>query len=285
MKRILVTGTTGYIATSFCTYMEQFSDAYEVQTISLWDEKWKELDFSYFDAVVHAAGLAHVRETKENASLYQTVNCDLTVAVAEKAKADGVKQFVFLSSMSVYGMDEGVVKSDTVPVPKSCYGKSKLMAEQRILELESESFSIAILRPPMVYGPGCKGNYVTLSGLARKLQIFPKIENQRSMLYIENLCCLLKSVIDREEKGVFFPQNQEYVRTTDLVCKIASVHGKKILCLPGFSGLVRFMSKRVNAARKAFGSLVYEKKLSGDLASYQVCEFEESVRRTEIKKN
>src|SRR5690606_7124221 len=118
--------------------------------------------------VIHVAGIAHVKETKENADLYYKVNRDLAFEVAKKAKNEGVKQFIFLSSMSVYGIETGIIKINTPTNPKTNYGRSKLEAEELISSIESDSFKVAILRPPMIYGKGCKGNYIRLANLAIK---------------------------------------------------------------------------------------------------------------------
>ena len=149
MKKIIITGANSYIGTSFESYMKQFAEEYSVDTVDMIDGTWREKSFADYDVVFHVAGIAHRKETKENAELYYKVNRDLAIDVAAKAKADGVKQFVFLSSMSVYGMESGVITRDTVPLPKSNYGKSKLQAEEGIIPLADNSFAVAVIRPPM----------------------------------------------------------------------------------------------------------------------------------------
>lgn len=159
MKKILITGANSYIGTSFEKYMAQWPEKYQVDTVDMIDGTWREKDFSGYDTVFHVAGIAHQKETQENAELYYKINRDLAFDTAVKAKTDGVKQFIFLSSMSVYGLETGVITKETVPTPKSNYGKSKLQAEELLNGLADETFKVAILRPPMVYGKGCKGNY------------------------------------------------------------------------------------------------------------------------------
>lgn len=167
MKRILITGKNSYIGSRFQEWLAKHPDKYKVDAISLRDESWKEKDFSEYDVVYHVAGIAHRKETKENRELYYKVNRDLAYEVAKKSKQDGIKQFIFLSTMSVYGLESGVIDEHTPLKPKSNYGKSKLQAEELIKPLEDDSFKIAILRPPMVYGKGCKGNYPRLAKLAK----------------------------------------------------------------------------------------------------------------------
>jgi len=258
MKRILVTGANSYIGGAFRTYMEQFPDEYETAAVSLRGEEWKDLDFSGYSAVLHTAGLAHVRETRENGPLYFKINRDLTVEAAEKAKAEGVGQFIFLSSMSVYGMDEGVITPDTVPQPKSSYGKSKLEAEERLRETESENFRVVILRPPMVYGEGCKGNYQALVKLAKILPVCPDYQNQRSMVSIENLCAYIKQTIDCDSSGIFLPQDPEYVCTCRMIQKIAAEKGKRLPLVSALNFGPALLRRFTAKGRKAFGNLVYQ---------------------------
>ena len=113
MKKILITGANSYIGVSFENYMKQWADEYSVDTVDMIDGTWREKDFGGYDAVFQVAGIAHKKETKENFELYYKVNRDLAIETAKKAKKDGVKQFIFLSSMSVYGMDTGVITNET----------------------------------------------------------------------------------------------------------------------------------------------------------------------------
>ncbi|KKE79854.1 NAD-dependent epimerase/dehydratase family protein [Bacilli bacterium] len=281
MKKILVTGKNSYVGTSFVKWLEKYSDRYLIDLISLRDGSWKEKDFSDYDVVLHVAGIAHRKETKENAYLYYKVNRDLTYEVAQKSKAEGVKQFIFLSSMSVYGIKSGVVEKDSSLKPKSNYGKSKLQAEQLISSLEDDIFKVAILRPPMIYGKGCKGNYTRLSKLALKTPIFPDIDNKRSMIYIDNLSEFIRYVIDNGSRGLLFPQNNEYVNTSKMVGLIAKTHGKKIWVTKLFNPLLKLM-KGNNTFNKVFGNLVYEENLSRHNVQFNnFIGFEESIKLTE----
>lgn len=256
MKKILITGANSYIGTSFEKYMAQFGDEYQIDTVDMIDGTWREKDFSGYDSVFHVAGIAHQKETLENAHLYYEVNRNLAVATAKKAKREGVKQFILLSSMSVYGMETGVITKQTVPNPKSHYGKSKLQADEIIEKLNCDTFKVAILRPPMVYGNGCKGNYQRLRKFALKSPIFPDYPNKRSMVYIDNLCEFVKCVIDEGEDGVFFPQNAEYVNTSEMVRTIAEENGRKLYFTKAFNPIIKIMSFGI--IKKVFGSLTYK---------------------------
>lgn len=281
MKRILITGKNSYIGTSVENWLMKEPDKYIVDTIDLKDGSWKTKDFSSYDVVFHVAGIAHVSTDPKMEDLYYKVNRDLTIETAEKAKADGVKQFIFMSSIIVYGDIQGMITKDTSPNPSNFYGKSKLQAEEGIQVLSDDSFKVVILRPPMIYGKGSKGNYPLLSKYAKIIPIFPNIDNRRSMLHIDNLCEFVKLMIDYEETGMFFPQNSETVRTSDMVKEIARVHGKKMWLTTLFNPALRLF-KDVNIVNKVFGNLVYEKTMSDyPLANYQVRSFKETIELTE----
>ena len=260
MKRILITGANSYIGDSFVKYLERWPEEYRADVLDMQNETWETADFSAYDAVFHVAGIAHIKETAENAHLYYEVNRDLAAAVAEKAKAEGVNQFVFLSSMSVYGIEEGEITGQTPLTPKSNYGKSKLEAEEQLDALRDESFSIVVLRPPMVYGEGCKGNYQTLVKLAKLLPVFPAYENRRSMIHIDNLVSFVKNVMDSGADGLFLPQDEEYVCTSKMVQEIGRGMGKKICLLKILNPAVAVAKRCTTMGKKAFGDLVYVKE-------------------------
>lgn len=282
MKKILITGANSYIGTSFENYIkDNFSDDYAVDTVDMIDGSWREKDFSNYDCVFHVAGIAHQKETEENAPLYYKVNRDLAIDTAKKAKAEGVKQFIFLSSMSVYGTDTGTITKDTLPLPKSNYGKSKWEAEQGMKDLADDTFRICVLRPPMIYGKGCKGNFISLEKFALKLPIFPYVKNERSMLYIDNLSEFVRLLINNEDSGVFCPQNAEYTNTSAMVKKIAEINGKKIRLIHGFGWALRIMGCFTGMVNKAFGSLCYSLDLSDYKENYVIVGLEDSIQKTE----
>lgn len=258
MRNVLILGANSYIGKHLKNCLEQFPDAYSVTILSQRDEQWRSLDFSVFDSVVDCVGIAHRRETKENAHEYYEVNADLAFQTAQKAKDDGIKQFIFLSSMSVYGLDEGVITKDTMPAPKTHYGKSKWDAEQRITPLQDEGFRIAVIRPPMVYGEGCKGNYQSLVKLAKSIPFCPTYRNQRSMISIGNLCGFLLALIENRENGVFLPQDPEYHSTCEMVYELAKKEGRTLKQTALFNPCVSLLAKTTKKGRKAFGNLTYQ---------------------------
>lgn len=281
MKNVLITGKNSYIGTSFENCLKREPEKYEVDTVDMKDGTWREKDFSRYDVVFHVAGIAHIKETKDNLDLYYKVNRDLAYETAQKAKADGVAQFIFLSSMSVYGVENGVIDKNTLPNPKSAYGKSKIEAEELIGKLQDDSFTLAILRPPMVYGKGCRGNYPRLASLAYKTPIFPKVDNVRSMIYIDNLLEFVKQLVDNRSGGLFFPQNAEYVNTSEMVKLIAETHGKRVVMTKLFNPLLRVLN--VSTVNKVFGDLVYKMSMSEYKNNYRICGFKKSIEKTELR--
>lgn len=272
MKRVLITGSGSYIGTSLEVWLKQvhFEASYQVDAISMRGEEWKKKDFSGYSTVFHVAGIAHSdigNITDEEKELYYKVNCDLALETALKAKESGVKQFIYMSSIIVYGEGsslkiERVIGKDTKPAPSNFYGDSKWKAEQCLEPLNSQDFHIAVLRPPMIYGEGCKGNYQLLKKIASKTKVFPDYPNQRSMLNIDTLCECLRKLIDSEEAGLFFPQDSDYVKTADMVKRLGLEQGRKIYLVKGFNWGIRLLGlmpgRMGRMTNKAFGSLVYE---------------------------
>jgi len=284
MKRILITGKNSYVGNSLAEWLAQYPEGYEVHKISVRDDEWKSHDFSKYDSIVHVAGIAHVSRDPKMEELYYKVNRDLTYEVAKKAKEEKVKQFIFMSSIIVYGRKStatGMITADTKPISDNFYGRSKLEAEEKIQDLQDNDFHIAILRPPMIYGKDSKGNYPKLAKLARITPIFPDFPNKRSMLHIDNLSEFLRLVIDNKEHGLFFPQNKEYVRTSEMVRLIAEVHGKKIYLTKLFNFTLSLLQYKVELVNKVFGNLVYEQSLSRYVEDYCINDLKKSIELTE----
>lgn len=275
MKRILITGANSYIGTSFEKWMQQFGDDYQIDTIDMHGEAWRENDFSVYDSIFHVAGIAHADVSKvseETKQLYYKVNCDLAVETAKKYKRDldgKIGQFIYMSSIIIYGDGTSINKKrvitvETEPNPSNFYGDSKLKAEIGLQMIKNDYFKLVILRPPLIYGNENKGNYKSLEKIAEITPIFPRIKNEKSVLSINILCSYVKEVIDQKKEGIFFPQNPEYMVTSDEIKKIAESKGKKFYLVKGFSWLIiilgLFPGKIGKLTNKAFGNLVYEKE-------------------------
>ncbi|MFR7562067.1 MAG: sugar transferase [Clostridium sp.] len=289
-KNILITGANSYIGESVEKWLKQTSDSYHVTTLDMLDPHWKEHDFSKYDVVYHVAGIAHADvgnvsdEVKEK---YYKVNRDLALEVANIAKDKGVQQFIFMSSMIIYsGCKETFITKETVPQAENFYGDSKLQADLALQKLNDETFKVCIVRPPMIYGKGSKGNYPLLVKLATKLPVFPIVKNRRSMLHIDNLCEFIRLMIDNEEAGIFFPQNDEYTNTSDMVEMVAKVKGHKIIMIPGVNFIIQLMTKipgKIGTlSNKAFGNSAYDMILSCyDKGNYRVHSLNESIQVSE----
>jgi UDP-glucose 4-epimerase len=274
MKRILITGANSYIGTSFEKWMQQFGDNYQIDTVDMHGEQWKEKDFSQYDSVFHVAGIAHADVSKvseETKKLYYKVNCDLAVETAEKYKNDlnGKNgQFIYMSSIIIYGEETNInrkriITADTEPNPSNFYGDSKWQAEKQLKKLKDENLKIVIVRPPMIYGPNSKGNYQQLVKIAKRIPVFPNVKNERSMLNIFRLCEFIKNRVENSDEGIFFPQDDQYVRTSYMVRNLALENGKKIYLFSWLNWLIYLMGyfpgKVGKIVNKAFGNLVYEK--------------------------
>lgn len=288
MKKIIITGKNSYIGTSLKKWLEVDSESFQIDTIDLRESSWNEKNFSNYDVVFHVAGIAHVSRNPKMEQLYYSVNRDLAIDVATKSKLEGVKHFIFMSSIIVYGnckKSNGEINYTSVPSPENFYGKSKLDAENGILILSSPDFKVTILRPPMIYGKGSKGNYQKLSKLTQNICVFPDIENKRSMLHIDNLCEFIKNIIIDERNGIYFPQNEEYVRTSELVKSIAEVYDRKIILIK-FQNPILYILRMFPIFNKLFGNLYYDKSMSNnDLQMYQIRNFKESIILTENRES
>lgn len=291
--KVLITGANSYIGTSFEKWIEENDNSIHIDTLDMKDIKWRDKDFGGYDVIFHVAGIAHSdvgKATEEQKKQYYKINTELAIECAKKAKKENVKQFIFMSSMIVYGESapigkEKIITRETPVNPANFYGDSKVKAEIGLNDLVDNQFKVAILRPPMIYGKGSKGNYPLLSKIAKKIPIFPKVENQRSMLYIGNLCKFLQLIIKNEDEGFFFPQNTEYVSTYDMVEKIAQIHEKKIILISAFNIVLKLVGRTSNRVaqliNKAFGNIVYAKELSTYSQKYQEYDLMDSLQMTE----
>ena len=133
----------------------------------------------------------------------------------------------------------------------------------------------------MIYGKGSRGNYPLLAKIALKTPFFPYVKNERSMLYIENLCEFVRLMVENDEQGTFWPQNAEYSNTSELVKMIAEAHGKKVRLVKGFGWSLKLMSKFTGLINKAFGSLSYDREIGECKNEYRIVGLKESIDRTE----
>lgn len=310
MKRILITGANSFVGTNVERWLMRQPDCYQVDTVDTMNDAWKQADFSRYDVVFHVAGIAHVDPKPEMAPLYYKVNRDLAIEVAKCARDKGVKQFIYMSSGIVYKVSKslkGDVRTpDTIPNPNDFYGDSKLQAERGVVNVNlnadvnpnlnlnlnlncdlngnvnGDGMKVCILRPPMIYGPGSKGNFLRLGWLATKTLVFPEWHNKRSMLYIDNLAEFVRQIIDREMSGTFFPQNAELVDTVEIVKYFAKKYHHRIWISRIFNPLVWLASFFLPQVPKMFADCYYVPEMSKYEFDYQIVSFEDSLKRLEI---
>jgi len=200
MKNVIVTGSTGFIGVNLMKRKEV-----NLLPLNLRSDNWSSLPMDDVDSVIHLAGKAHQKDINST-DAYQQFNYKVTIELAQRAKDQGVKQFVFVSTVKVYG-DAGKLEEyneSTECNPTDPYGKSKRDAELDLLKMESPEFVVSIIRPPLVYGPGVKGNVLTLLKQSSKLKLLPlkSIENKRSMVYVENFIDLMLLIIESKQSGI-----------------------------------------------------------------------------------
>lgn len=283
MKNVLIIGKGSYIGEHIKQWLDKYPENYHVDIVSPLDHKWKEVNFTLYETIVNLAGIAHINNITENMKpLFYSVNRDLTAELGKYAKASGVRYFIYFSSMNVYGDYCENVTDPKAENPTSFYGDSKLQGDRELEKLEDDSFIVAHVRPPFVYGKGCKGNYNTISKIAKKTPIFPTYKNKKSMIYIDNLCEFVRLLIEDGSGGIFTPQNKELVSTADLVREIAKNARKKIWFTGLFNWAIKPAARLIKVARRAFADDCYAIELSNywDF-KYCIVNFTNSIGRTE----
>lgn len=282
MKHILITGKNSYIGNAFAEWVSQWPDDYKVTKWDFKGDSWRERDFSQFDSVFNVAGIAHNSSDKKLEDLYYKVNRDLAIEIAEKAKRDGVKQYIHMSSIIVYGSKVERITANTPFNPDNFYGDSKVQAELGLNKIANEKFKVAIIRPPMIYGKNSKGNYPLLAKFAKNTPIFFDYENKRSMLHIDHLVEMIRLIIINQDKGVFYPQNKDYVMSSNLVKEIAKINHHKIYFIRFFNPIITLLIPKISMFNKVFGSHYYDLEMGNyEKGNYQIHSFSETIELTE----
>jgi nucleoside-diphosphate-sugar epimerase len=233
---ILLTGSSGFVGQHFLSYNKE---KYEVQTVSLQKTAIEDIDFNKIDTIVHSAGIAH-KMTKIGDQIYFDVNTTLTAEFAKAAKAQGVKHFIYLSSVKVFDDTEKNTIFNEVSAcnPTDAYGKSKYEGEQLLLKLNSNDFKVSIVRPPLIYGANVKGNMIRFLELGNSNYFLPlgNLGNRRTMVFIDNLIELINKIIDTQVSGTFIAGDAEPISTTYLISEIRNNLGKqqRLFLLPNF---------------------------------------------------
>ncbi|MCT7577404.1 NAD-dependent epimerase/dehydratase family protein [Aliarcobacter butzleri] len=254
MSKLLITGSNGFIGNYF---INNYKSKYNIKTFSFLKDDINNLNCGDIDVVFHLSALVH-QMGGASASEYEKINVIQTIELAKKAKESGIKHFVFMSTVKVYGEEtNSKYTENTVCNPEDDYGKSKLKAEQELQKLEDENFKISIIRTPIVYGYGVKANIKNLINLVNKVPVLPfgKIKNKRSMIYIGNLCHLVDEIITQEKQGIFLACDDEPLSTSKLIDLIAKNLAKKIyfIKIPFFESLLKILKPSFH--KRLYGSL------------------------------
>ena len=281
-KKILIAGKNSYIGNKIKLWINKRKPGYKVFHLDMRNSAWENFELQDIDIVINVTGIAHKNEKTVDPELYYKVNRDLAIKLAELSKEAGVSQYIFLSSMSVYGNITGEISNNTLIKPNSNYGKSKFEAEQLLHQLDNSEFKICIIRPPMVYGKHAKGNYNKLSNFIKRFPVFPNVNNKRSMIYIDNLTEFIYQCIERDCNGVFCPQNTNLVSTKEMVNVIATMNNRKIFIIPNILGIFNVLIKNVEVFSKVLGDLYYNESLEIPF-EYNVVSFKESIEVTECE--
>ena len=253
-KTVLVTGASGFVGSYF---VEKYSSKYKIKTFSFLKDDINNLNCTDVDVVFHLSALVH-QMGGASFKEYERVNVNQTLELAKKAKEHSVKQFVFMSTVKVYGEETNVKYTEKSSYnPEDEYGKSKLKAELELQKLQNESFKVSIIRTPIVYGYGVKANIKNLIGLVNKVPVLPfgKIENKRSLVYIGNLCHMVNVVIEQQKSGIFLASDDESLSTTRLITLIAKNSEKKVylIKIPFFENLFKMLKPSFH--KRLYGSL------------------------------
>ncbi|MCR4565751.1 MAG: NAD-dependent epimerase/dehydratase family protein [Bacteroidales bacterium] len=279
MKRILIYGKGSYIGEHFREGLE--FEGHIVEMIDSYMYKPGDFSVAGYDVVINVVGIAHIKIAAEMEPLFYKINTEYAVDLARLCKEQGVGHYLYMSSMNVYGDTSERICSRDQENPVNFYGKSKWLADQNIHRMEDEHFKVASIRPPVVYGQGCKGNFNALVKVAKLSPVFPKFNNIRSMIYIDHLTNFVCQLVRNGEGGYFHPQNGSYISTTEAVVEIRRALGKKTLLIPGFNWAIRLLMKCSHTAERAFSNDYYDLTFSQYADnSYCLLSFSETIRRT-----
>lgn len=288
IKKVLIVGSNSFVGNSISNWLNKFDKSYKVDIVGTMDNEWESWDFSNYSTVILVAGIVHIKNADEK--LYDKINNKLSLRIFNKCCDSNCEQFIFMSTGAVYGQNDRkhrkiIVEKNTDCNPITPYAKSKYIAEQSMLS-QASHLNLAIIRPPMIYGFGAKGNYNSLAKYTKKLHILPKTNNRRSMIYIDNFCEFIRLIIDNNSSGIFVPQNKEYVNTTEMMELISSVNNYRCLFTKAFNWFLYLLSFCFNSINKAFGTYIYKKEdFDYFNGAYQVVDFKTSIYLTEKGEN
>ena len=276
MKRVLITGANSFLGDNTKKYLEEHGD-YQVDILDMLDANWGKKEFSKYDVVFNVCAIVHRPKVKDS-EIYFDINRDLAVEIALKSKKEGVRQFIQTSTNGVFGIELVIMSEDKGYNPKTPYEKSKYEADCLLTELRDDNFKICIIRPPLMYGKSCKGNFPKLERFALRHRFFPSLKNKKDFIYIENMADFIKFAIDNELDEVCYPRDNVVVSTSELIKRIAQINGKKMHLLAVFNPFVKLLYKCNHSLKLIFGDCYY----SGPVCSkewHSPFSFEDALER------
>lgn len=243
---VLITGSTGFIGSYF---INQYSSQFVVNTFSFLRDNFDTLKLDGIDCVVHCGALVHQMKREPSYEEFFDSNVNHTLQMAIKAKANNVKQFIFISTIKVFGEESKKIFDENSPTsPKDDYGLTKKIAEEKLFELEDKDFKVAILRLPLVFGPGVKANFRSLINIVNQFKILPlgSINNKRSIVFVGNVCHYIFQIIKLRERGIFIANEDESFSTSELINQISKALGKNIILfsIPLFNQILKIVKPK-----------------------------------------
>ncbi len=280
MKKILVSGKTGLLSSAISDYL-RLKDGFFVEQLSLKGETWKAVTLCSYETIVHVAGITP--KMAVSTEDYYKINTELTKCFAKKAKKDGVKHFIYISSMSVYGVEpncqpkKGIVSNETPCNPVSDYGKSKLLAEKELRYLEDATFQVSVIRVPSIYGMGMTLYLEQYRNLNHKFLVLPNafLQNYKSAIYVENLCELIYMVSCEKVGGLYCPDDGKYSAVDYCMAMDATKRKSNIL-----GRMVELLSRN-KRIQNYFGAVYYDETFAHVFeGKYRIYDLKNAVKKT-----
>ncbi|ARB90800.1 NAD-dependent epimerase/dehydratase family protein [Legionella longbeachae] len=265
MSKILITGATGFVGKKLVPALIQLGhevrcalskkvDWLEAEQVIMqrleFETDWSEA-LAGIDVVIHLAARVHIMKEKTKSALdeYYKINTIATKTLAEQAAKHRVKRFIFLSSIKVNGeltVDGESFSEETKAAPEDPYGQSKLYAEQYLNEISQNTpMQVVIVRPPLIYGPGVKANFLKMLQLVKKRIPLPfaSIQNKRHFIYIENLVSALCVVVTHPAavNQTYLVADEDSFSVPNLMRLIAKEMNTRVWLIPFPVSLMRYI--------------------------------------------
>lgn len=264
-KTLMITGASGFIGSNF---IKKYESEYNIVPVCLIENKPEDLDYTGVDTILHLAALVHQMKGAPEEKYFE-VNTELTKRLATVVKEKGIKHFIFYSTVKVYGFDgelnnHNFILTENSPCnPNDPYGASKYEAEKILNSLQDEKFKVAIVRPPMVYGKGVKGNMLSLMKLIKILPMIPfnYDNNRRSIMSTENLLYMTHLIIKNEADGIYLGTEGNPVSIKEIVESIEKGLGKKKLNIKFPNFVFSLLCKvKPNIMVRLYGTLAFKQE-------------------------